>query len=417
MAETEETFSDVVGFSSPDLQDARSHVPQWDTFGLREQAGPSVEDALWSAQSANASPFTDRWVWKYRIPSSHVVGRGVRTIGREAYGSVSDRSTRARRERVLVLGDGPLADRIVAALQNHSSYEIVGHLQKQCVVDAPDLIADVNEAAESLTRLEHIVARDGIHRIVVTMTERRGLPMNQLLACRFHGRAVEDAVAFYERLNQKIALEGLTPGYLVFHGGFRWPSRVVKRGTDVLLALLALLITVPLWVVLPILIKLSSPGPVFYRQERVGWHGRRFTILKFRSMQQNAEAAGHAIWAEECDTRVTAVGRFMRRYRLDELPQLLNVLRGDMSMVGPRPERPEFIGRLNRDVPYYAYRLAVKPGITGWAQVMFRYGATVEDAAEKLQYDLYYIKHMSLRLDGLIALKTIRTVLFQSGAR
>ena len=241
--------------------------------------------------------------------------------------------------------------------------------------------------------------------------------MHQLLACRFHGRAVEDAVAFYERLNQKIALEGLTPSYLVFHGGFRWPSRAVKRGMDILLATLALLITIPLWIVLPILIKLSSQGPVFYRQERVGWQGRRFTILKFRSMQQNAEAAGCAIWAEEYDRRATAVGRFMRRYRLDELPQLLNVLRGDMSMVGPRPERPEFIGRLSRDVPYYSYRLAVKPGITGWAQVKFRYGATVQDAAEKLQYDLYYIKHMSVRLDGLIALKTIRTVLFQSGAR
>ena len=413
MAETEETFSDVVGFSSPDLQDARSHVPQWNTFGLREHAGDALEDALWSTQEADASPFTDRWVWKYRIPSSHLIGKGMASIGRSAY----DRSACMRRERVLVLGDGPLADRIVAALQNHSSYEVIGHLHKQCVVEAPDLIGDVNEAAESLTRLEHIAARDGIHRIVVTMTERRGLPMTQLLACRFHGRAVEDAVAFYERLNHKIALEGLTPGYLVFHGGFRWPSRVVKRGMDILLALLALLITVPLWVVLPILIKLSSPGPVFYRQERVGWHGRRFTILKFRSMQQNAEAPGHAMWAKEYDTRVTAVGRFMRHYRLDELPQLLNVLRGDMSMVGPRPERPEFIGRLTRDVPYYTYRLAVKPGITGWAQVMFRYGATVQDAAEKLQYDLYYIKHMSLRLDGLIALKTIRTVLFQSGAR
>jgi exopolysaccharide biosynthesis polyprenyl glycosylphosphotransferase len=224
-------------------------------------------------------------------------------------------------------------------------------------------------------------------------------------------------VEFYERLNQKIALEGLTPSYLVFHGGFRWPSRTVKRGLDVLLAILALLVTIPLFVLLPLLIKLSSSGPVFYRQERVGWQGRRFTILKFRSMRMDAEEPGSAIWAEEQDPRVTAVGRFMRRYRIDELPQLMNVLRGDMSMVGPRPERPEFIGRLTRDVPYYAYRLAVKPGITGWAQVKFRYGATVQDAAEKLQYDLYYIKHMSVRLDGLIALKTIHTVLSQSGAR
>jgi len=413
MAETEETFSDVVGFGSAELHDARSHMPPWNTFGPGEYAGPALEEALWSAQAADASPFTSRWVWKYGMNATRLIGKASAVIDHGA----ADRHARARRERVLVLGDGPLADRIVAALQNHPSYECVGHLHKQCVAETPDVIEDVNGAEESLARLEHIAARDGIHRIVVTMAERRGLPMNQLLACRFHGRAVEDAVAFYERLNQKIALEGLTPSYLLFHGGFRWPSRAVKRGTDIFLAILALLLTIPLYIVLPILIKLSSPGPVFYRQERVGWQGKRFTILKFRSMQQNAEAAGRAIWAEEYDSRVTAVGRFMRRYRLDELPQLLNVLRGDMSMVGPRPERPEFIGRLSREVPYYAYRLAVKPGITGWAQVKFRYGATVQDAAEKLQYDLYYIKHMSVRLDGLIALKTIRTVLFQSGAR
>jgi sugar transferase (PEP-CTERM system associated) len=408
MAETEETFSDVVGFGSPDLHDAQSHVLQWNTFEPGQHASSALKDTLWTTQVADAAPFTDRWVWKYGMNVSHVAGKAMTRI---------DRSTRGRRERVLVLGDGPLADRIVAALQNHPSYECIGHLHKQCVAETPDLIEEVNGAAESLARLEHIAARDEIHRIVVTMTERRGLPMDQLLACRFHGRAVEDAVAFYERLNQKIALEQLTPSYLLFHGGFRWPSRAVKRAMDILLATLALLVTIPLWVLLPILVKLSSSGPVFYRQERVGWQGRRFTILKFRSMQQNAEAAGCAMWAKEYDTRATAVGRFMRRYRLDELPQLLNVLRGEMSMVGPRPERPEFIGRLSRDVPYYSYRLAVKPGITGWAQVKFRYGATVQDAAEKLQYDLYYIKHMSLRLDGLIALKTIRTVLFQSGAR
>ena len=411
MAETEETFSDVVGFRSPALHDASGHVLQWNAFESTQHAGPALEEALWSTQATDAAPFTDRWVWKYGMSASHVTGHAI--IDRSA----RDGSPRTRRERVLVLGDGPLADRIVAALQNHPSYELIGHLHKQCVAETPDLIEEVNGAAESLARLEHIAARDEIHRIVVTVGERRGLPMHQLLACRFHGRAVEDAVAFYERLNQKIALEGLTPSYLVFHGGFRWPSRAVKRGMDILLAVLALLVTIPLWIVLPILVKLSSPGPVFYRQERVGWQGRRFTILKFRSMRQNAEAAGRAIWAEEYDTRATAVGRFMRCYRLDELPQLLNVLKGDMSMVGPRPERPEFIARLSRDVPYYSYRLAVKPGITGWAQVKFRYGATVQDAAEKLQYDLYYIKHMSVRLDGLIALKTIRTVLFQSGAR
>jgi sugar transferase (PEP-CTERM system associated) len=409
MAETEETFSDVVQFGSSELDlTPTSHVLQWNAFGTGERGVHPLEETVWTTQVADASPFTARWVWKYRKSSLPANDKAVTPV---------DRSTRLRRKRVLVLGDGPLGDRIVAALQDHPSYELVGHLHKQCVAETPDVIDDADHAAESLGRLEHIAIRDGVHRIVVTMTERRGLPMNQLLACRFHGVVVEDAVEFYEQLNQKIALEGLTPSYLVFHGGFRWPSRTVKRAIDLLLAILALVVTIPLFVLLPILITLSSSGPVFYRQERVGWQGRRFTILKFRSMRMDAEEAGSAIWAAEHDPRVTAVGRFMRRYRIDELPQLINVLRGDMSMVGPRPERPEFIGRLTRDVPYYAYRLAVKPGITGWAQVKFRYGATVQDAAEKLQYDLYYIKHMSVRLDGLIALKTIRTVLSQSGAR
>lgn len=409
MAETEETFSQVVQFGSSELDEApRTHVRQWKTFGVDGCEVPPFGEAVWSTEVAEASPFTARWVWKYRKNSLPANDNAMAPV---------ERNGRVRRKRVLVLGDGPLGDRIVAALQGHSAYELVGHLHKQCVAETPDVIDDANHAAESLARLEQIAVRDGVHRIVVTMTERRGLPMNQLLACRFHGIVVEDAVEFYERLNQKIALEGLNPSYLVFHGGFRWPSRAVKRGVDVLLAILALAVTIPLFVILPILVKLSSPGPVFYRQERVGWQGRRFTILKFRSMRMDAEEPGRAIWAEEHDPRVTAVGRFMRRYRIDELPQLINVLRGDMSMVGPRPERPEFIGRLSRDVPYYSYRLAVKPGITGWAQVKFRYGATVQDAAEKLQYDLYYIKHMSVRLDGLIALKTIRTVLSQSGAR
>jgi sugar transferase (PEP-CTERM system associated) len=410
MAETEETISDVVEFGSSEVDGtSRSDVLPWKTFGTDGRGVPSLEETVWSTQvTSDASAFAARWVWKYRTSSLSAGDKTLAPVGRHTGG---------RRKRVLVLGDGPLGDRIVAALQGHASYELVGHLHKQCVAETLGVIDDVSHAAESLVRLEQIAVRDGIHRIVVTMTERRGLPMNQLLACRFHGMVVEDAVEFYERLNQKIALEGLTPSYLVFHGGFRWPSRTVKRGLDVFLAMLALVITVPLFVLLPLLIKLSSSGPVFYRQERVGWQGRRFTILKFRSMRMDAEEPGSAIWAEEHDPRVTAVGRFMRRYRIDELPQLMNVLRGDMSMVGPRPERPEFIGRLTRDVPYYAYRLAVKPGITGWAQVKFRYGATVQDAAEKLQYDLYYIKHMSVRLDGLIALKTIRTVLSKSGAR
>lgn len=409
MAETEETLSNVVRFGPPRLHEAQTtNMRQWDSLGTAQRMVPVLEGGAWGDHVADTLPFTAQWVWKYRVSRSQFNDKTVSSV---------EPIRRSRRQRVLVLGDGPLGDRIVSALQDHPSYELVGHLYTQCIAETSDLIDDVNDAVESLSRLEHIASRERVDRVVVTMTERRGLPMAQLLACRFHGMAVEDAVEFYETLQQKIALEGLTPSYLIFHGGFRWPSRAVKRSVDMLLAIMALVVTIPLFVLLPLLIKLSSPGPVFYRQERVGWQGRRFTILKFRSMRQDAEEAGHALWAEERDPRVTAIGQFMRRYRLDELPQLINVLRGDMSMVGPRPERPEFMGRLSRDIPYYAYRLAVKPGITGWAQVKFRYGATVQDAAEKLQYDLYYIKHMSVRLDGLIALKTIRTVLFQSGAR
>ncbi len=416
MAETEETLSDVIRFGSSGLEETRgADVRQWDMFGSGERMAPALEDAIWTSQ--DESTFTARWIWKYRMSPSQPAHQARAVQLNRRVIDPANVSGRSRRQRVLVLGDAPLGDRIVAALQNHPSYELVGHLHKECMAKTPDLIDEANDASESLARLEQIAAREGVQRVVVTVTERRGLPMVQLLACRFRGVVVEDAVAFYEKLNQKIALEGLTPSYLVFHGGFRWPSRAVKRAVDLLLALMAMVVTIPLFILLPALIKLSSPGPVFYRQERVGWQGRRFTILKFRSMRQDAEVPGRAMWAEEDDPRVNAVGRFMRRYRLDELPQLLIVLRGDMSMVGPRPERPEFIERLSRDIPYYPYRLAVKPGITGWAQVKFRYGATVQDAAEKLQYDLYYIKHMSVRLDGLIALKTIQTILFQSGAR
>ena len=246
MAETEETFSDVVQFGSSELDDApRSHVVDWKTFGAGGRGVASLEETVWSTQVADASPFTVLWVWKYRRNSLPSNNKAI---------APDDWKTGVRRKRVLVLGDGPLGDRIVAALQDHPSYELVGHLHKQCVAETPDVIDDANHAAESLARLEHIAVRDGVHRIVVTMTERRGLPMNQLLACRFHGMVVEDAVEFYERLNQKIALEGLTPSYLVFHGGFRWPSRTVKRGLDVLLAILALLVTIPLFVLLPILV-------------------------------------------------------------------------------------------------------------------------------------------------------------------
>ncbi|WP_447977182.1 TIGR03013 family XrtA/PEP-CTERM system glycosyltransferase [Candidatus Nitrospira bockiana] len=393
MAEGEDSLPRCAGIGAG-LQDDHTTAEPWLAgFSLVHEAG-------------EAEPLPARWIWKSRNEKA--------LMGSERR---AERHRGARRRPVLIVGDGVLGDRIAAELERHPSYRLVGHVQRQCMLDAPDLLGQPDELCDPLDRLDEIALRDGVEYIVVAMTDRRhDLPMDQLLACRFRGMRVEDAVAFYERLSRKIPLDGLTPGYFVFRDGFHWPSRAVKRATDILLALITLLCTAPLFVLLPALIKLTSPGPVFYRQERVGLDGRRFTILKFRSMRQDAEA-GRPLWAQEQDPRVTTIGRIMRQYRLDELPQIINVLWGEMSMIGPRPERPEFIERLSKEVPFYAYRLAVKPGITGWAQVKFRYGATVQDAAEKLQYDLYYIKHMSLRLDALIACKTIATVLFQSGAR
>ena len=295
-----------------------------------------------------------------------------------------------------------------------SGFRLLGQLVN--VAADPALSGD--GTSERWERLEEIVARERVDRVVVATSERRGdLPVEQLLACRMKGVAVQDGTAFFEHLTRKISLTGLKPSYFIFSDGFRWPSRAMKRAMDILLASVGLWLAAPLFLLLPILIKLGSPGPVFYRQERLGLQGRRFTILKFRSMCADAERAGRPMWAEERDPRITPAGRFIRKFRLDELPQMLNVLWGDMSFVGPRPERPEFIAVLAREIPFYPLRLSVKPGITGWAQVMYRYGSSVQDAAEKLQYDLYYIKHMSVKLDLVIALKTIKTVLFQSGAR
>ena len=317
-----------------------------------------------------------------------------------------------RRRRVLSLGSGLLADGILVQLQSDakvSFYSPVGS-SKHGESNGKRL-ADFSQLGE-------ILERERVDCIAVAMTERRGtLPIDQLLACKLRGIRVEDGTAFYEKISGKIPLAGLNPSFLIFNEGFRWPTQAAKRGIDLLFSALCLMLAAPIFLVLPILIKLTSPGPVFYRQERIGLNGGRFSMLKFRSMVADAESHGHAVWAVEGDTRVTWLGGFMRKFRLDELPQLVNVFRGEMSFVGPRPERPEFVGSLCDIIPYYSLRHTVKPGITGWAQVMFRYGASQQESAEKLQYDLYYIKKMSIGLDCRIFLKTFRTVFFGVGAR
>src|SRR5688572_27341605 len=232
------------------------------------------------------------------------------------------------------------------------------------------------------------------------------------------GVRVEDATTTYERITGKILIDDLRPSWLIFSDGFRVSrlTRWMKRAIDLTLAAALGIAAFPAMVLTAVAIALESGLPVLYCQERVGENGRTFTLCKFRSMRKDAEPAGKPVWAKDGDDRITRVGRFIRKTRLDELPQLWNVVRGDMSFVGPRPERPFFVAELAKEIPFYQQRHAVKPGITGWAQVKYRYGASIEDATEKLRYDLYYIKHLSIFFDLTIVFDTVKVVLFRKGA-
>jgi sugar transferase (PEP-CTERM system associated) len=232
------------------------------------------------------------------------------------------------------------------------------------------------------------------------------------------GVRVEDATTTYERMTGKILIDDLRPSWLIFSDGFRvsWLTRFMKRAIDVTLALVVLVLAMPLMLLTALLVLLQDGRPVLYRQERVGENGRGFVLSKFRSMRKDAEKSGTPIWAKDGDDRITTVGRVIRKTRLDELPQLWNVIRGDMSFVGPRPERPFFVEQLSQDIPFYQQRHVVKPGLTGWAQVKYRYGSSQEDAMEKLRYDLYYIKHLSVIFDLTIVFDTVKVVLFRKGA-
>jgi sugar transferase (PEP-CTERM system associated) len=267
--------------------------------------------------------------------------------------------------------------------------------------------------------IERLASTHGVDRIIVGLHDRRGkLPVAELLRAKMQGVRVEDLNTVFERVTGKLLIEDLRPSWLIFSDGFRVSrlTRFTKRTFDLGLAAIGLVVAAPLMLLTAVGVWLESGAPVLYRQERVGQHGRPFTLFKFRSMRHDAEQ-GTPIWARDGDTRITQVGRFIRSTRLDELPQLWNVLQGDMSFVGPRPERPFFVGQLASQISFYEQRHSVKPGITGWAQVKYRYGASIEDALEKLQYDLYYIKHLSLALDMTILFDTVKVVLFAKGAR
>jgi len=321
-------------------------------------------------------------------------------------------------ERVLLIGTGPLALTIARQIraQHDFAYRIVGFLEEPSSGDVPAVGLSVLGTAADLPRL---IVQHEVDRIVVCLADRRGrLPIQELLQAKLSGVRVEDAATTYERITGKILTDGLKPSWLIFSDGFRASraTRVAKRVLDMALAGLGLVVAAPLMLLTAIAIRLDSPGPILYRQERVGEGGRVFTLCKFRSMRADAES-GTPVWAKDKDDRVTRVGRFIRLTRLDELPQLWNVVRGDMSFVGPRPERPYFVQQLAAAIPFYMERHAVKPGVTGWAQVKYRYGASVEDAMEKLRYDLYYIKHLSIVFDVTIVIDTVKVILSGRGAK
>jgi sugar transferase (PEP-CTERM system associated) len=322
-------------------------------------------------------------------------------------------------ERILIVGTDAAARAVARQVlaQKDFPYTICGFIDED-----PRRIGEsvVNpRVVGTPVDIERIVSTNGIDRIVVGLGDRRGrLPVRELLRAKMRGVCVEDVNTLYERLTGKLLVEDLRPSSLVFSDGFRTSAltRHTKRGLDIGLAIVGLTLGGPFMVLTAIAIWLESGPPVLYRQERVGGHGRVFTLNKFRSMHQNAEQ-GTPVWARAVDTRVTRVGRFIRKTRLDELPQLWNVLRGDMSFVGPRPERPFFVAQLAARFSFYELRHAVQPGITGWAQVRYRYGASMEEAFEKLRYDLYYVKHVSVLFDLTILFDTVKVVLLGKGAR
>ena len=322
-------------------------------------------------------------------------------------------------ERVLIVGTDLTAQTLARQIraQEDYGYVIVGFIDD-----------DVNRVVRSDSEwrvvgtpddIEGVVSRLAVDRLIVGMADRRGrLPVRALLRTKLQGIRVEDVNTVYERLTGKLLVEDLRPSWLIFSDDYcasRWTRRS-KRAFDVILALVGLVVALPFVLLTALAVWLESGAPVLYRQERVGENGRLFTLNKFRSMRKDAEQ-GTPVWAQAEDDRVTQVGRFIRQTRLDELPQLWNVLRGDMSFVGPRPERPFFVNQLAEQIPFYEQRHTVKPGLTGWAQVKYRYGASFEDAVEKLRYDLYYVKHLSIPFDLTILFDTVKVVLFAKGAR
>lgn len=324
-----------------------------------------------------------------------------------------------RPERVLIVGTGPTGITLTREIcaRPELNLKVLGFLDEKgenigkSLVN-PGIIGGVDQ-------LETLVKEQNIDRVVLSLAEQRGrMPYRELLRLKFAGIPVEDAHTVFERISGRIAVERLSPSWLIFSDGFRKTrfQLAAKRLMDVCVSALALVFILPVMALVALAIVLESGRPVFFKQRRTGLNGEQFEILKFRSMRMDSEESGPS-WAADGDSRITRVGAFIRRYRLDELPQLFNILHGEMSLVGPRPEQPYFCEMLETSLPFFAQRHAVRPGLTGWAQIKYRYGASVEDAQRKLELDLFYIKHLSISLDVAIFFETVKVVLLGKGAK
>ncbi|MBP8265883.1 MAG: TIGR03013 family PEP-CTERM/XrtA system glycosyltransferase [Zoogloea sp.] len=322
-------------------------------------------------------------------------------------------------KRIMVIGTGPDAAAVEHALTHpaSSSLQVVGFYP---AVSGDEVRIDPKKIIHFEGSLLAAAHHLRVNEIIVALKERRGgaIPLRELLDCKMAGIKVLDLSSFFERVRGQVRIDSLRASWLIYGEGFRqgWGRTLVKRAFDIVVSLFLLALATPVMLLAALMIVVEDGAPVFYRQERVGLGGRLFKVIKFRSMRRDAERDGKPRWASANDDRVTRVGRFIRKVRIDELPQLFNVLKGDMSLVGPRPERPFFVDQLTRDIPFYAVRHCVKPGVTGWAQIRYQYGSSVDDAINKLQYDLYYVKNHTLFLDTVVLFETVRVVLTGEGA-
>ncbi len=354
---------------------------------------------------------------RFSIQLSMIAGVAALTL-RRAYLSHAS-SALAKRTRILIFGAGPAAQVVGNTLRSADpNADIVGYVAGP---NERDPAVPAHEILEMEDTLPRMAQRLGVDEIVVALTERRSgsMPLRQLLDCKVSGTKVYDLNTHFEKTLGQIRIDFLSASWLIFGDGFNqgaWRT-AVKRVFDIVSSTLLFLVAAPIMLVTAVLIKLESPGGIYYRQERVGQNGSTFEVIKFRSMRNDAEKDGRPVWAQANDARVTRVGAIIRKLRIDELPQIFNVLKGEMSLVGPRPERPFFVEQLTQEIPFYALRHSVKPGVTGWAQVSYPYGATVEDSQEKLQYDLYYVKNHTLFLDLVVLMETVGVVLTGKGAR